>query len=231
MEYPNNFNVPSFPAGPAIALSRGVAIWISVIFFLIICACGFVFLGFRFQTNYPFLISVDPLTADWSVVTYPNQSKKTTIQQYQIIQEKLVRDYVTNWFSISGDENINQSRWQKCSIDDCDAPAQFHPGNTECSLYCYSSQDVFEEFTDKVLPEYKARVTQARERWTVKDMQILPVKIGEKASQWQVIPIINSTISGDFVVLAFVTIEHDSNLYPASLGYYVADFNAYRINR
>ena len=231
MEYPNNFNVPAFPAGPTIALSRGVAIWIAIVFFLILCACGFIFLGFHFQTNYPFLISIDPLTTEWSVVTYPNQNKKTTVPQYQIIQEKLVRDYVNNWFTISGDNKINKSRWEKCSVEDCEAPNQFNPNNIECALYCSSGDEIFEQFTDKVLPEYKERIAQAHEKWTVKDMQILPTDVKEDSSQWQVIPIINSTISSDFVVLVFITIDRDLNLYPANLGYYVKDFNAYRINR
>ena len=76
MEYPNNFDVPSFPAGKTVAFSRSMAIWISIVFFLIVVACGFVLFGIHQKKNYPFLISIDPFTDEWSVVAYPQEKKE-----------------------------------------------------------------------------------------------------------------------------------------------------------
>lgn len=228
MEYPNDFDVPSFSAGKTVAFSRGISVWISVVFFLIIAACGFVLLGIHLKKNYPFIISVDPITDEWTVIAYPHENEEK-IQQYQIIQEKLVRDYVTNWFTISDNPNLNEMRWKSCSIDDCADPAQFKPDNINCAIACKSSISLFEDFTKMVLPEYQARVNTGAERWTVGRMLITPQnKPSEKSSNWQVITDITSNISGTFTVLSFVEIKRDVNMYPATFGYYVEDFNAYR---
>lgn len=231
MDYPSNFDTSTFPAGKTIALSRTVSIWTAIVFFLIFCACGFVLLVTKYKTNYPFLISIDPITYDWSVIAYPKQNKKTDINQYQIIQERLVKNYVTNWFTISNDPEINGQRWLECSIDDCKATEQFKPGNIKCALSCSSDEKLYEQFAIKVLPEYHERIKQANETWTVGDMQILPTSISENSSKWQVIVTINSSITSQFVVLVFIDINRNPDLYPANLGYYVQDFNAYRINR
>lgn len=231
MEYPNNFDVPSFPAGKTVAFSRSMAIWISIVFFLIVVACGFVLFGIHQKKNYPFLISIDPFTDEWSVVAYP-QEKKEIVPQYQIIQEKLVRDYVTNWFSISGNQAANESRWHQCSFEECKHSEQFNPYNLNCALSCKSSSELFKSFSEKVLPEYRARVEQGAEKWTVGQMLITPpnkTEISETYGNWQVIVNITSNISGNFKVLGFITLKRNVDEYPSTFGYYVQDFNTYRI--
>ena len=230
MDYPNNFNVPSFSAGKTIALSRSVSIWISIVFFLIVAACGFILLGIYYKTNYPFLISVDPITDEWNIVAYPNESSKPK-KQYEIIQEKLINDFVVNWFTISGDKQINQSRWTECSVEECDDPEQFNPENTNCALACRCDADVFKSFHDNVLPLYNAMIDQASETWRVVGKQILPIKVSENTSKWQVYAKISSATMGYFDVLAFIDIERDTDFYPANLGYYVKQFNSYRITQ
>ena len=143
MDYPNDFNVKSFPAGKTIAFSRVVSIWILIIFFLIITLCSVLLLGVRFKKNYPFLISIDPFTEEWNVVTYPGKNRKESVPQYQIIQEKLVHDFVTNWFTISNDNLLNEERWEKCSLGDCTKTEQFNPDNVKCAISCKSDSAVF----------------------------------------------------------------------------------------
>ena len=65
--------------------------------------------GTRLKQNYPFLIAVNPITNEWNVVTYPGKNTKEVIYEYQIIQEKLVSNYITNWFTISKDNVSNLS--------------------------------------------------------------------------------------------------------------------------
>lgn len=228
MEYPNDFDVPSFSAGKTVAFSRGISVWISIVFFLIIAACGFVLLGVHLKKNYPFLISVDPITDEWTVIAYPHDSQEK-IQQYQIIQEKLVKDYVTNWFTISGNARENELRWKSCEMDECTDPSQFKPDNISCAIACKSSMSLFEDFSKIVLPEYQARVSTGAEKWTVGRMLITPNVVSEKSGTWQVVTDITSSINGTFKVLSFVDINRDVNMYPATFGYYVEDFNAYRI--
>ena len=230
MEYPNNFNIPAFSAGKTIAFARSISIWISIVFFLIVAACGFILLGMHLKSNYPFLISVDPWTDEWAIVTYPDEASKP-IPQYQIIQEKLVNDFVTDWFTISNNQQINDARWAECSPTECKEPGRFSPTNTECAIYCKSADTVFKVFNKTVLPEYKAMIDLASEKWSVGPKLITQVASSEQSSKWQVYATINSSVMGQFNILAFISIERDINAYPVTLGYYVNQFNAYRIEQ
>ena len=227
MDYPNDFDIKSFPAGKTIALSRSLSIWISIVFFLIFAACGFVLLGVHYRQNYPFLISVDPFTNEWSVVTYPGKNKKEVVQQYQIVQEKLVRDFVTNWFTISGNANENEKRWQSCEIEECSTSEQFSPDNINCAISCKSGESVYEEFAKNVLPDYRA-YADAGGTWSVKVL-ITSDNVNKTSGTWQVVASVQPAMSAPFNALVFVTIEQDQNKYPTTLGYYVTSFNSYRI--
>lgn len=229
MDYPNDFNIPSFPAGKTIALTRAIAIWILIVFFLIVSACGLILFYHKAKTNYPFLISVDPFTDDWTVIAYPHETQKPK-EQYEIIQEKLVNDFVINWFTISSNQQINESRWKKCSVAECADLRQFNPTNIDCAVSCKSSDVLFQEFSKKVLPQYMAMIERAGETWDIKK-NILPIMVSENASKWQVHITIKSKTMGIFNVLAFIDIERDINLYPATFGYYVTQFNSYRVEQ
>lgn len=228
MDYPNNFNIPAFRAGKTIALSRTVAVWISIVFFLIVAACGFIILQIYFKQNFPFLLSVDPLTDEWTVITYPKENKKS-VSQYKFIQEKLVNDFFIDWFTISSNNKINEMRWQSCTRDDCKQPDKFNPSSITCSLACKSSVNLFEEFTAKVLPDYRARVEQANETWTVDGKIITPISVTPDSSSWQVYTVIKSSVMPSFDVLIFIDIARDIESYPVTFGYYVSQFNSYRI--
>lgn len=231
MDYPNDFDTPTFPAGKSIALSRTVAIYISVCFFLIIAGCCFLMYFTRLRQNYPFLISVDPFTDDWNVVAYPNKNAVNTVNQTQIIQEKLVNDFVTNWFTISKNKKINDARWADCTVEDCSQPQQFNPNNIQCAIYCSASDALYKQFRTKIIPEYQARIKQRSEQWTVEKIDIRPSYVGEPGGLWQVFASIKSTVNKTFNVLAFVTIARSDDLYPANMGYYVQDFNSYRMQQ
>lgn len=231
MNYPNDFDTPAFPAGKSIAWSRVVAIKISIFFFLILCVCGLVLLFVRTKKNFPFLISIDPLTEEWTVVTYPKKNFETTIDQSQIVQEKIVSDFVTNWFTISPRQSENTARWAECDASDCDAPEQYNPQNMECALFCVANPDLFAQFTQKVLPEYTARINQAAEVWTIEKRDIRPYYVTPDASAWQVYIEMHSNISGTFNVLAFIDVKRDMDTHPATLGYYIEDFNSYRLTK
>ena len=230
MDYPNDFDIKSFPAGKTIALSRSVSIWISIVFFLIIAMCGFLLLGIHFKGNYPFLIAIDPFTEEWSVITYPGKNENETVHQYQIVQEKLVSDFVTNWFTISDNSQINNSRWNECTIDECTGAEQFNPENTNCAISCKSNEKVFGEFSENVLPEYQ-KLANIGAQWSIGRMLITPPTTpNASGGMWQVYTTIYSTKTQPFDVLAFITIEQDTNKYPSTLGYYISTFNSYRIN-
>lgn len=232
MDYPNNFNVPAFPAGKTIAFTRTISIWISIVFFFIVVACGFLLLNTHFRKNFPFLISINPVTEDWNVIAYPGEKEKP-IPQYQYIQEKLVHDFVKDWFTISGDMETNENIWAKCSTDECKDSQQFNPTNKKCAISCKCDSTVFDDFEKNVIPNYRARISQANEKWSVsqKGLLISPAIITENNSKWQVYTAVNSSVMGNFDVLIFIDVERDTDLYPATFGYYIKQFNSYRIAR
>ncbi len=232
MDYPNNFNIPAFPAGKTIAFTRTVSIWISIVFFFIVVVCGFLLLNMHLRTNFPFLISVNPVTEDWNVIAYPGEKEKP-IPQYQYIQEKLVHDFVKDWFTISDNMDINEQIWEQCSKTECQDSVQFNPTVKKCALSCKSDGTVFADFVKNVLPNYRARINQAKEKWTIpaKGLLINPNVISEKNSKWQVYAVVNSSIMGNFDVLILVDVERDIDLYPATFGYYINQFNSYRITQ
>ena len=160
---------------------------------------------------------------------YPKENKEQ-IPQYKIIQEKLVHDYMMNWFTISANQETNNLRWQDCTDQECEGPEQFDPSNIKCALSCKSAPALFEEFYDDVLPEYTARVETGNERWNVDSIIITQNIVSEKSGRWQVYAVVVSNVSGPFNVLAFVDVERDVKKYPATFGYYIKNFNAYRIN-
>ena len=231
MDYPNDFDTPAFPAGKSIAWSRVVAIKISIIFFLIVCLCGLFLFLVHSKRNFPFLISVDPLTDNWLVIAYPKKNNEKSIETYQIIQEKLVNDFVTNWFTISNNQSENLSRWKKCDSEDCSLPEQFNPQNIDCALFCAASPDLFQQFSTKVLREYNDRIIQAKETWTIVKKDIRPHYVAQNSSAWQVYIEIYSNINGKFNVLAFVDVNRSQDEYPTTLGYYIEKFNSYRIQQ
>lgn len=227
MNYPNEFDTPTFPAGKTIALSRGVSIWTLIISFLIICACGLMLLLIRAKNNYPFLISTDPYTSDWSVVAYPEQKRAISLKE--ITQENLVRKYVEYWFSITKNDFVNNILWQTCSDTDCEQPEQYDPKNKKCALFCSSGTELFEQFTTKIVPEYRARVEQNAETMLVVSQLITPPASGKNVPNiWQSSAVIDSSVYGRFSVLVFVELDKEDGKHPATLGYYVKDFNSYR---
>ena len=176
------------------------------------------------------MISIDPITDEWNVVTYPDETQKP-MNQYKIIQEKLINDFVINWFTISKDKQINDARWMECTIEECGDPEQFNPNNTTCALACKSSSDVFQEFQNNVLPIYNAMINQADETWRITRKQFMPVIVSENGGQWQMYATVQSAVMGQFSVLAFIDVARDIKLYPATFGYYVKQFNSYRISQ
>ena len=94
-----------------------------------------------------------------------------------------------------------------------------------------SGTDLFTQFSTKVLPEYTARINQASETWVVEKKDIMPYYVTENGSKWQVYTQIRSNINGVFNVLAFVDIRRTDDLHPVTMGYYVDDFNSYRVNQ
>ena len=59
LQYPDDFDTPTFPAGPYIASARALGIGVMVVFFLVIVSCGLLLWVQRSARVHPFLVSVN----------------------------------------------------------------------------------------------------------------------------------------------------------------------------
>lgn len=234
MEYPDDFNTPSYPAGPRIASTRAVSIAIMVVFFLICCACGLLLWVQRSVTVHPFLVSINPITGQWDVVGHSHGSiqEMTTTQS---LQESVIGNFVYNWFRISSNTRMNDALWKKCDYStDCN-PEKTSPDETGigyCALYCLSGEGLFSNFISTVVPDYKLRVA-AGETWMVDmpSLKILPLsEPAPNGASWQVHATIRSNKSGPINIMGYALVQRNTETYPQTLGYYVSDFNAYKMN-
>ncbi len=182
------------------------------------------------KNNFPLLISADPWTADWSIAAYPEDTSKITTNQ--IIQENLVRKYVEYWFNINKDYSLNEALWKTCTNRDCDSLERYDPMDMQCALYCSSGTELFQQFTEKIIPEYRDRIEQESETMHVVAQLITPPSQAENTSNiWQSFATIMSSKNGMANVLVFLELGQDKKgKYPANSGYYVQDFNAYRVS-
>ncbi len=238
MNYPDNFDTPTFPAGRSIAVSRWLAIAISVVFFLIICVAGVIFWGTRSASVDPFLISINQTTGLWSIARHEHlrddggHNHAVEMSAVQTIQESVVGNFAANWFTISAEAAENNAMWQSCEQATCASDEFIARTDNMCALSCAAAGDVFSQFLYNVVPDYTARVA-AGEQWIL-DMDTLVITpsgiVSPNGGVWQISGQVISSTQGKIDVLAFATVGRQQDAYPDTLGYHITSFNAYRIN-
>lgn len=231
-EYPGNFYTPAFPAGRRIALSRALGIGILSTFFVIICACGLLLWGVHSMRLDPFLISVDNITGTWSVIGRSTSFRHRS-SVYDTMQESVVGNFFQNWFYISSSRTANDAVWRQCPADKCTGVETMTYSDRRCALSCGASDKLYNKFIEDVMETYHLR-SAAGETWSVltETMTITPVGKIDPASGgvWRVTATVWSNVNAEFDVVAFVRVARSIGRYDMALGYYVSDFNAYRLN-
>lgn len=233
MEYPSNFETPTFPAGKRIAVSRFMAVGISVLFLLIVFMCGIIFWTSRSKSIDPFIVTMDNITGNWVVIGHSHGNAPIEYSARRALQESIVGKFAANWFTISAEESVNEALWKTCDrTKDCVGENTPAYGNNECAIYCTSGEDLFSTFIYDVIPEYQSRFANG-ERFVMDkaSIQIDPVgEISDNGGTWRVIATVQSNLSGNLEIMAFAKVARSTISYPKTMGYYVADFNAYKIN-
>lgn len=231
--YPDEYDTPTFPAGKHIAVSRMFALTIVSVLLLVVFACGALLWAQKSVRVHPFLVSVDEVTGDWNVVGHYHDEIKE-LPAMRSLQESVIGKFMRNWFSISSDAAENALIWADCdNPDTCQTMDSF--GNTAqpCALYCVSGTDIFEQFRKNIVPEYQQRYAN-NEYWQLdmSSLQIKPIgEITQDGAMWQIRATVD-TNNGPIYILAYARIAYNS--YSAddkNMGYYVQDFNAYRIEK
>lgn len=230
MDYPGNFETPVFPAGKRIAISRFMAIATLVSFLIIVFLCGILLWSSRSERLDPFVISANNITGEWQIV-----GKADTSNTYRVeytMQESAVGNFVKDWFKISSTPVANEVAWKQCDRATCGSGDGLMFGTRQCAIYCSVSDEVFSRFFYDTLPGYQERAENG-EVWRVndKDITIAPAgEIGPAGGTWQIRAWVSCETTDDFEVIAFIKIAHNKSLFPKTMGYYIADFNSYRIN-
>ncbi len=233
MDYPSNFNTPAFPAGSRIAISRFMAIASCVLFVLIIFMCAMLLWATRSQRIDPFIVSIDDVTGQWNVIGHSHDNGPIEYPALWSVQQAVVGNFTENWFTISSDSSINEAIWKTCKrSESCGAESIRPYDDKSCSLFCVTGEELFSRFIYDVIPDYQIRVSNG-ERWVLdkSTIQIEPVdQIKDVGGTWKINATVQSNISGDMDIVAFVKVARNVSSYPQTLGYYVADFNAYKMN-
>ena len=232
LRYPDEFNTPTFPAGPRIASTRVLSVAIMVVFLQIICACGLLLWTQRSAHVHPFLVSINNITGQWEIVGHQHGIMRE-MSTTQTLQESVLGKFVRNWFWIAENQDVNTARWDKCDRALACSPENKTGVETgACGIYCLTGDDMFSRFNAVVKPEYQARIADS-ETWRVDmpSIQMTPIgDVGENGGTWQIRAKIISNKSAPIEILAYATVGRNTDAYPQTLGYYVADFNAYRMN-
>lgn len=229
MDYPDDFETPANPAGKRIAISRTMSIWTSAVFLIIIFLCFIILWSYKSKTLSTVLISVDDRTGAWTVVDRGNNNNQSPV--FKTMQEYVVGNFIKNWFNISTDLNENNAIWEKCDRDKCRSDSLMF-GTKDCALYCAAGEDVYSKFAYDVLPNY-TDVLNSGNSWKIdiNSIEILPNgAVTKNGGSW----IINATVltsDGTFKIQAFAKIGLNRINYPHTMGFYVADFNSYRIDK
>ena len=230
LDYPANFDVSAFPAGRRIALSRLMAIGTMVVFMIIVCLCALLLWSANSRRMDPFMIAIHPHTGAWTIVGRGGAALDYSVNR--TVQESVVGNFVENWLTISATMDENTAAWSKCSRDECTSGNGVLFGTRKCVLYCAANDDVYNRFTYNVADDHAARAN-AGETWTV-DMGTINItpagEISELGGTFHVDATVISNMTPAFEVEIFVRLARNTDVFPASMGYYVTDFNAYRMN-
>lgn len=227
LKYPDNFNTPTFPAGPRIAVARVMAIATMVVFALIIAIGGMIFWASQSQNIHPFLVTIDEITGAWQVVGHDHGER--TISTNRAMQESVIADFTKNWYAISENQSENDDMWYgfakrtECHADNRPSRAQ---------IFCATGEDLYNYFTATIIPDYLERIA-AGETWSVdvNNIYLNEVSVNDNGGTWRILTQIDSNISTPIQVMAYITLGRDMGAYPNTLGFYVVDFNAYRMGQ
>ena len=231
MDYPGNFQIPANPAGKTIAVSRFMAICTLVTFLMIIFLSVIILWSSKSDKLNPFMISANNITGEWKIV-----GKSDIIHEYSAaytMQESVVGNFVSDWFKISADNSENERAWQDCNRNVCTSSADnLIFGDRSCAIYCASGEDLYSRFKYEILTDYEVRVQNGETlNLDYKTLDISPAgKINENGGTWKVSATIISNKNKNFDIEVFLKVANNKNYYPQTMGFYIADFNSYRIS-
>lgn len=217
-----------------------MGIGVLVVCLVIIFMCGMILWAATARKIEPYIITVNPITGNWEIVEPVSSQNKLSVNE--LAQMSTVNKFVQDWFYISPDTSSNDARWTPCTDAECSDSNNVLYGGKECVLYCLSGENLFKNFSDNIVPDYRERATTGQ-YWFIKPETIRITPAGEISAQggiWRVDATVMSNV-GDFQILAYANVEQRSpsnnatdGAYPMNFvqtqGFQVTNFNSYRID-
>lgn len=234
MNYPADFDSPTFPAGRKVVSSRIMGIVIMVVFLLIMITTGLLIWAQQSIKTHPFLVSINDITGQWTIVGHDHE-QMVTLSAAQSMQESVLTRFIQYWFWISASDIANSARWRECDlVSDCGLATEKKGIDIEgdCAIYCLTGNGLYSEFSQKVLPNYQIIKDQGN-TWMVDESTLVltPIgTIGNNGGVWQVRVTVYQNDRDAIEVLGYARIGHTKGEYQKNLGYHVVEFNAYKMN-
>ncbi len=233
MDYPGGFEVPSFPAGKRIMFTRVAGIAAMVVFLLILVMCGLIVWAQRSARVHPFLVSVNQITGQWEIVGHQHEEVQE-LSSTRALQESVIGNFVRNWFLVTENADLNNRMWESCDrVTQCNPEKKTGIDTNQCAVYCIVNDDLYAKFTKDIVPEYRQRMQ--RGETLVCDMSSLNINpigaIGDAGGMWLVQMVLRSDQDTRINIIGYAKIARNMDAYPKTLGYYVADFNAYNVGQ
>ena len=229
MNYPDDFNVPTFAAGKSIATSRAMGIGIMSGFLIIIFLCGILVWTIRSVRVEPYILATGGINDEWVVIAPSNERPRIEMSRNQVIQQSLLWKFVQDWFLISKDKEVNAKLWDSsCQRTDCDTSDTLTP----CKIFCAVGDELFRRFKQDVLPTYE-KIVSNTDSWSpnVDSIRITPVgRVSDAGGTWRVELSVTRGDGTIMNILAYAKIAQSRKFHDSTMGYYITDFNAYRIN-
>lgn len=230
MQYPDNFETPAFPAGSRIASSRAAAIGISLVFMMTLFVCAMLVWASASSRVQPFLVATNENPNEWRLVGH--NGWRRPIAATRVLQESLIVKFIERRFYISADAKENEYFWTPCDLStDCATEGQTSNGSG-CALFCAGGAEVFDIFLTDIVPDYRRRAAMG-ERWAVarETVRLFPVgTVGDAGGTWRARFTVQSNMDAPMEVIAYIKVARNINVYPRTMGFYIAAFNAYRTN-
>ena len=232
MNYPGDFDTRTFPAGKSIAISRAMGIGILSAFFIILCLCGLLVWTIRSARVEPFIITTGGINDQWRVVMAGGENPAMQMTEPQVFQQSLVWRFARNWFGISPNHDTNAAIWATdCKREYCVSDIA---DTRRCAIFCATSDEQFRRFSENVLPQYKELQNTGSTWFPVPDsMRIDPVgRVTDAGGTWRVqLTILTDGATGAIDIVAFAKVARATKYYSKTMGYYINDFNAYRVSQ
>ena len=112
--------------------------------------------------------------------------------------------------------------------DECSADNRL----ARAEIFCASGEELYNYFIQTVVPDYQVRIADG-ETWSVdvNNIYLNEVYVTDNGGTWRALAQVDSNTFGPIQIMAYIKLGRDTSLYPSTLGFYVADYNAYRIGQ